>query len=92
MMENPATQPITLPTWLLIVVITGGATGLGGGLSGLLGGGGDDALRAEDEVRIAILEDGVKATDEAIDGVQKDLRTLRDNQIAICTATNASCR
>jgi len=91
-MENPATQPITLPTWLLIVVITGGATGLGGGLSGLLGGGGDDALRAEDEVRIAILEDGVKATDEAIDGVQKDLRTLRDNQIAICTATNASCR
>ena len=92
MMENPATQPVTLPTWLLIVVITGGATGLGGGLSGLLGGGGDDALRAEDEVRIAILEDGVKATDEALDEVQKDLRTLRDNQIAICTATNASCR
>ena len=92
-MENPATQPITLPTWLLIVVITGGATGVGGGLAGMLGGGGsDDTLRAEDEVRIAILEDGVKSTDEALDEVRRDLRTLRDNQIAICTATNASCR
>tara|TARA_R100000808_G_scaffold23128_1_gene50943 strand:+ start:388 stop:660 length:273 start_codon:yes stop_codon:yes gene_type:complete len=89
-MNNAATHPVTLPTWLLIVIVGSGATGVGGGLAGLLGGG-ERGLRAEDEVRMVMLEGEVKSTDEALGEFRKELRTLRDNQIAICTALEADC-
>ena len=89
-MDNAVTHPVTLPTWLLIVIIGSGATGVGGGLAGMLGGG-ERGLRAEDEVRMVMLEDEVKSADEAMDEVRKDLRTLRDNQVAICTVLEADC-
>jgi len=89
-MNNAATHPITLPAWLLIVIIGSGATGVGGGLAGMLGGG-ERGLRAEDEVRIVMLEGEAKSTDETLGEVREDLRTLRDNQVAICTVLEADC-
>ena len=94
-MDSPtelASKPISLPTWLLAVIVFGGLGGASSGVMGVVGlGGSPDTSATEAEGRMVRVEDDVQDLGVAVEKMQSELSIVHDNQIAICIATDAQC-
>jgi len=87
-----ASKSISLPTWLLAVIVFGGLGGASSGVMGVVGlGGSQDASATESEGRMVRVEDEVGDLGVAVEKLQSELSIVHDNQIAICIATDAQC-
>lgn len=85
-----ASKPITMPSWLLAVLLFGGLGGASSGVMGVVGLGGAEAATAT-ESRMLRVEDEVGDLGVAVEKLQSELSIVHDNQIAICIATEAQC-
>jgi len=87
-----ASKSITMPSWLLAVLLCGGLGGASSGVMGVVGlGGSPDTSATEAEGRMVRVEDDVQDLGVAVEKMQSELSIVHDNQIAICIATDAQC-